>query len=74
METQPSKEYLKGFNQGYLIKENKPELFQQVQSVKTKNDYLLGFRAGGDEYEKTVTKQKGREINLKKPKDLDIDR
>ena len=50
-------EYVKGFNNGYLIRKNHPVLAKNLFSGATgKSEYLDGLKAGGQEYEKEWAK------------------
>lgn len=54
--------YIKGFNQGYLLKQHKPDLFKTVEDGLSENSpYKEGFRDGGKEFEKERTKQQIKE-------------
>lgn len=46
------KEYLKGFNQGYLFRRHKPLLYETVSKGLVNDDYYKqGFQDGGKEYD-----------------------
>lgn len=48
-----SEEYLKGFNNGYLIRKNHPVLAKTLLSgASGQSVYLDGLKAGSQEYEK----------------------
>lgn len=49
-ETSPSPEYLKGFNEGYLLAKESPELTDKLSSIKGESDRTKGFLDGGKEY------------------------
>ena len=50
-------EYVKGFNNGYLIRKNHPVLAKNLLSgASGKSEYLEGLKAGGQEYEKEWAK------------------
>lgn len=46
-------EYIKGFNNGYSLKEHKPLLFETVsKGLIEDTPYRTGFRDGGNQFEK----------------------
>ncbi|QJD96643.1 hypothetical protein HH214_12510 [Mucilaginibacter robiniae] len=47
----PSPEYIKGFNQMYKLKQEMPEVAQQVLSSKAEGDRVKGMTAGARQYE-----------------------
>ena len=52
-----SEEYVKGFNNGYLIRKNHPVLAKNlVNGASGKSEYLDGLKAGSQEYEKEWAK------------------
>jgi len=52
-----SEEYVKGFNNGYLIRKNHPVLAKNLLSgANGKSEYLEGLKAGSNEYEKEWAK------------------
>jgi len=52
-----SEEYVKGFNNGYLIRKSHPVLAKNLMSgASGKSEYLDGLKAGGLEYEKEWAK------------------
>ena len=58
-EKDPAPEYLKGFNTGYLLSKNEPELLSQI--LTTENNwsvYIDGIRAGQKEYLKEYALEK----------------
>ena len=71
-EQEPSKQYLKGFNSGYVLAEHKPELLNSIMNSfpdkNIENDFVLGLEHGHDTYEKERSKDKDikkkRGINL----------
>lgn len=73
-ETQIDPNYIKGFNNGYILAKEEPELFEQI--MKTPNEdkeYFKGLKAGGKEFIKEKFKdqlQKDREeLKLNKGND-----
>jgi len=52
-----SEEYVKGFNNGYLIRKSHPVLAKNlVSGTSGKSEYLEGLKAGSQEYEKEWAK------------------
>ena len=50
-------EYVKGFNNGYLIRKNHPVLAKTLlNGASGKSEYLDGLKAGNQEYEKEWVK------------------
>ncbi|UPT67666.1 MAG: hypothetical protein M0D57_03060 [Sphingobacteriales bacterium JAD_PAG50586_3] len=49
-EETPAPEYLKGFNQGYLLAKEKPELMEQLAKVEDKSEQGQGLQDGYKEY------------------------
>ena len=54
----PSAEYLKGFNDGYLLAKHEPELAKQVDAVQSSSERMKGFKDGILE----LTKEKNKEF------------
>ena len=52
-----SEEYVKGFNNGYLLRKNHPVLAKSLlRGASGKSEYLDGLKDGGQEYEKEWAK------------------
>ena len=51
-------EYVKGFNEGYIISQHKPELAQKLASIKSDFIRLVGFKAGREQYQAEQTKHR----------------
>lgn len=72
-----SPEYLKRFNDGYLIAKHMPELANQLKNAS--KDLGDGFRNGIDQFEKDAQSplpawlRTDRLSNLDKDRDLDMD-
>ena len=46
------KQFVEGFNNGYLIAKHEPYLYTTLKTgFESKNEYLDGFLTGGKEYE-----------------------
>lgn len=50
-EQDPSPEYIRGFNQLYKLKQEAPEVAQQLLSAKATGDRFDGMKAGAKQYE-----------------------
>lgn len=44
-------DYLKGFNEGYLLAQHKPELAQKLASIDSNFIRLVGFKDGHQQYQ-----------------------
>lgn len=71
--------YIKGFNDGYLLKEHKPELLDNILKTTSTNDYIQGLQDGEREFKKQKVKSRTQELeDLKssksKKRDLDLER
>ena len=48
-------EYVKGINNGYLLRKHHPMLAKELEDgIKGKSPYLSGLKAGSKEYEKEL--------------------
>jgi hypothetical protein len=79
-ETTVDKDYLKGFNSGYIVGKYKPELSQQLKSIAPTQDlFATGLTDGIAQHEREATKEQGRLDQLNqirdssKGEDRDID-
>lgn len=54
----PSPEYLKGFNYGYMIAQHIPDLAQQVSKTAAESDRFKGLKDGIEQY--TIEQSKER--------------
>lgn len=48
--TQEGKDYIQGFNEGYVITKHMPDLAEQIANVKTDAPRLEGFRDGREQF------------------------
>lgn len=56
-EQEPSQDYLRGFNRGYIMRKHKPDIkFKTVTFSDQEVDHLRGFKAGVVQYEKEIDK------------------
>ncbi|MFD0750614.1 hypothetical protein ACFQZS_10700 [Mucilaginibacter calamicampi] len=51
-ELDPSPEYIKAFNNGYLIQKHEPELMKKILSGNETNEKLKALKAGQQQYER----------------------
>ena len=76
MEAQePSKDYIEGFNKGYVLREHKPDLalsLSQTKFPKTEQEYSNGFKDGIKQKEMELIK--ARYKNNTKDRDHDLER
>jgi len=70
-----SKEYVKGFNNGYLLRKHQPMLMKNLeQGIKGESPYVQGLKDGNVEYENELN-QKLEKVQQKsqfKSKDLGL--
>jgi len=53
-----SKEYVKGFNNGYLLRKHQPMLMKDLeQGIKGGSPYVQGLKDGNVEYEKELNRK-----------------
>ena len=45
-----NKTYQKGFNDGYLLQQNEPEIANLLSAIKSDDAYLEAMRAGREQY------------------------
>ena len=64
-----SKEYIKGFNSGYLLRKHKPMLMKELEDgIKPTSPYVQGLLDGNKEYERELDRK------LEKIQDKSLDR
>lgn len=65
-ETTVSPVFLKGFNQGYLMQQHKPELGAKLmEQADTGNEYWHGFESGAKEY--NIEQSKDKDVSKATP-------
>jgi hypothetical protein len=57
-----TEKYIKGFNDGYLLKQHKPELIEKLLGTPSTNEYTRGLRDGERTYEQQKVKSRTQEI------------
>lgn len=76
--TAEGQQYLKGFNDGYLIAEHMPEVVKALADVKDKTPHVEGFLDGANQYEqdKELSKDadKFKSTSWEIPKDNEHDK
>jgi hypothetical protein len=65
-ETTPSSEYLKGFNEGYILAKDNSELAEKLSKTKSNSERLLGFQDG----HKTYVLEKLKKLRPTRLKDI----
>lgn len=66
--------YIKGFNDGYLLKEHKPKLLKSILNTTSTNDYIQGLKDGEREFKQQKVKLRTQELDdLKNSKSNNID-
>ncbi len=58
IEDNPSPEYLKGFNYGYMVAEYIPDLAKQLSTATGTSDRFVGMKHGIEQFEQKKTKTK----------------
>lgn len=54
--------YLKGFNQGYMLQQHKPEMSEKLlEQADMEHDYWQGFEGGAKEYTNEISQDKGKD-------------
>jgi len=66
------KKYIKGFNDGYLLKQHKPKLLENILSTSSSNKYIEGLRDGERTYSQEKTRTRTQELKSFKPKNRDL--
>lgn len=74
-----TEKYIKGFNDGFILKEHKPELLENILNTTSSNDYIQGLKDGELEFKQQKVKSRTQELNhlksLKtKNRNFDIER
>ncbi len=55
---EPSQKYIEGFNSGYIIRKESPELAKKlIGSLKEQDDYIQGLKDGKQQFEKELDKE-----------------
>lgn len=73
LEWEDNQEYVRGFNNAYLLAEHEPRLLSDItRSVNPSNDYFEGFFSGKAEWEIEQSKDQLNEIEeLREPEQLE---
>jgi len=72
-----SKEYVKGFNSGYLLRKHKPMLMKELEDgIKPTSPYVQGLLDGNKEYERELDRKlermQGKSLEKGKDKGLEM--
>ncbi len=55
---EPSAKYIEGFNSGYVIRKESPELAKNlIETLKEQDDYIQGLKDGKQQFEKELDKE-----------------
>tara|TARA_R100000005_G_C4874917_1_gene129490 strand:- start:320 stop:589 length:270 start_codon:yes stop_codon:yes gene_type:complete len=55
---EPSQKYIEGFNSGYVIRKESPELAEKlIETLNDQGDYIQGLRDGKHQFEKELDKE-----------------
>ena len=78
-EQQPSKEFVRGFNDAYILAAHEPVLLSDMsRSLNPTNDFFEGFFAGKDQWQIEQEKSNERELsalrNRSKERERDSDK
>lgn len=80
---EPSEKYIDGFNSGYIIRKESPELAKKlIDTLKEQDDYIQGLKDGKLQFERELDKEiyrwaeqhkenSSKEPTVKKDKDID---
>jgi hypothetical protein len=87
--TGPDPKYVRGFNDGYLIAKNEPELSKMLKDMQDPAVYIEGFKNGVEEYtlekdkamqpkwlrkDRLTSFNKDVDKEIERDKDLDLDK
>jgi hypothetical protein len=73
-ETNVDKEYVKGYNNGYIVGQYKPELSQMLKNLSPNNDlFASGVVAGITQHERETNKEQNRIDMLNQIRDSSAD-
>ncbi|TDI70669.1 MAG: hypothetical protein E2O88_03200 [Bacteroidetes bacterium] len=68
-----SKEYIKGFNNGYLLRKHQPMIMKNLeQGIKGDSPYVQGLKDGNVEYELELNRK--LELHQQKSKNKSMDK
>lgn len=73
-----SKEYKKGFNHGYSLKQQMPEILEGIKAPANDNhpsDYLEGIKDGEKQFDidMELGRARGKDVDQSKDVDRDVD-
>jgi len=68
-----TEKYMKGFNDGYLLKQHNPQLIENILTSTSNNDYLQGLKDGKTTHEQQRIISRSQELKGLKERSRDID-
>ena len=69
-----TEKYIKGFNDGFILKKHKSELLENILNTTSSNDYIQGLKDGEREFKQQKVKSRTQELDdLKSSKSNNID-
>lgn len=72
-EQDPSPDYIKAFNNGYVLQQHEPELLDKIISNNKENELTKAMNKGKQQYERELF-QKEIELAQKKQKNINRER
>jgi hypothetical protein len=68
------KDFILGFNQGYILRKYNLKQFEVLaSSINTRNEYLEGFQEGGNEAKLEISKDRLNELDALRSQDDELD-
>ena len=67
-------QYLKGFNDAYLLAQHRPDLMEQIANTTSNTKYLEGLRDGKHTFEQELSKQRLKELKKSPTRDDELER
>ena len=71
-----TEKYIKGFNDGYLLRQHNPELVKKLLNTPSTNEYIQGLKDGERTYSKEKIKSRNQELSSlksRKSRNRDVD-
>lgn len=74
-----NEKYIKGFNDGYLLKQHRPQLIENLVNISSSSDYIQGLKDGERTYSQKKIKSRSQDlknlkVHKKRNKDLGLER
>ena len=71
---EPTPQFQKCFNSGYLLAKHEPELYQKLeQSLKGNSEYITGLQAGKKQHDREVLLAMAKQAQQNKSKGRGLD-